>query len=88
MDIQSFFGEVERITELINGKKKEGDAKTRKKCETDYRIPFSYFRYFERSNGYLRLQDTNWVLFWHGKEGYQYVQDYAAIAKAIPASFH
>lgn len=45
-------------------------------------------RYFERSNGYLRLKDTNWVLFWHGKEGYKYVQDYAAIAKSIPASFH
>lgn len=44
--------------------------------------------YFERSNGYLRLKDTNWVLFWHGKEGYKYVQDYAAIAKSIPASFH
>lgn len=46
-----------------------------------------YFRYFERSNGYLRLKDTNWVLFWHGKDGYKNVQDYAAIANSIPPSF-
>lgn len=44
-------------------------------------------RYFERSNGYLRLKGTNWVLFWHGTEGYKCVQDYATIAKSIPASF-
>ncbi|CAO3643600.1 unnamed protein product [Cunninghamella blakesleeana] len=43
--------------------------------------------YFERSNGYLRLKDSNWVLFWHGKNGYQLVEQYAKIAKGIPASF-
>ena len=45
-------------------------------------------RYFERSNGYWRLRDTNWVLFWHGSEGDSFTQDYATIAKSIPASFH
>ncbi|KAI9307708.1 hypothetical protein BJ944DRAFT_197141 [Cunninghamella echinulata] len=43
--------------------------------------------YFERSNGYLRLKDSNWVLFWHGKNGYRQVEKYADIAKGIPASF-
>ncbi|KAI7904825.1 uncharacterized protein BX663DRAFT_503695 [Cokeromyces recurvatus] len=43
--------------------------------------------YFERSNGYLRLKDTNWILFWHGSNGYHYIQDYAKIATSIPASF-
>ncbi|KAG2199024.1 hypothetical protein INT46_010264, partial [Mucor plumbeus] len=43
--------------------------------------------YFERSNGYLRLPNTNWVLFWHGNNGYKYVQDYSKIATRIPASF-
>ncbi|KAG0173993.1 Amino-acid acetyltransferase, mitochondrial [Apophysomyces sp. BC1021] len=43
--------------------------------------------YFERSNGYLRLRNTNWVLFWYGHEGYKNIQDYADIAKSIPASF-
>ncbi|KAI9030015.1 hypothetical protein CLU79DRAFT_733701 [Phycomyces nitens] len=43
--------------------------------------------YFERSNGYLRLKGTQWVLFWHGSKGFQFVEEYATIAKAIPASF-
>ncbi|KAI9486030.1 MAG: hypothetical protein EXX96DRAFT_547438 [Benjaminiella poitrasii] len=43
--------------------------------------------YFERSNGYLRLKDTNWVLFWHGPNGHKNIQDYAKIATSIPASF-
>ncbi|KAI8985173.1 hypothetical protein BDB01DRAFT_843006 [Pilobolus umbonatus] len=43
--------------------------------------------YFERCNGYLRLKDSNWVLFWHGKNGYQHIQEYAKIADFIPASF-
>lgn len=44
-------------------------------------------RYFERSNGYLRLKDTNWVLFWHGPGGFRHIDSYAAIARSIPASF-
>ncbi|KAI8337474.1 hypothetical protein BC941DRAFT_425355 [Chlamydoabsidia padenii] len=43
--------------------------------------------YFERSNGYLRLSDTNWVLFWHGSNGCHQLDAYADIAKGIPASF-
>ncbi|KAI8370978.1 hypothetical protein BD560DRAFT_329457 [Blakeslea trispora] len=43
--------------------------------------------YFERSNGYLRLKDSNWVLFWHGKEGYKHTHDYTKIAESIPPSF-
>ncbi|KAI8636722.1 hypothetical protein BD408DRAFT_486723 [Parasitella parasitica] len=43
--------------------------------------------YFERSNGYLRLPNSNWVLFWHGNDGYKHVRDYSKIATRIPASF-
>ncbi|KAI8078683.1 uncharacterized protein BX664DRAFT_367138 [Halteromyces radiatus] len=43
--------------------------------------------YFERSNGYLRLPDSNWVLFWHGSNGHQQLKAYTKIAKDIPASF-
>ncbi|CEP11334.1 hypothetical protein [Parasitella parasitica] len=43
--------------------------------------------YFERSNGYLRLPNSNWVLFWHGNDGHKHVHDYAEIATRIPASF-
>ncbi|ORZ25367.1 hypothetical protein BCR42DRAFT_457795 [Absidia repens] len=43
--------------------------------------------YFERSNGYLRLANTNWVLFWHGSNGYRHLDAYATIAQSIPASF-
>ncbi|KAI8393990.1 uncharacterized protein BYT42DRAFT_488260 [Radiomyces spectabilis] len=43
--------------------------------------------YFERSNGYIRLKDTNWVVFWHGENGYKNMKDYAHIARSIPASF-
>lgn len=45
------------------------------------------YRYFERSNGYWRLKGTNWVLFWHGPKGFQHIEDYATIARSIPASF-
>jgi amino-acid N-acetyltransferase len=41
--------------------------------------------YFERASGYLRLKD--WVLFWHGQNGYHKIQDYAQIANSIPPSF-
>ncbi|ORX57619.1 DUF619-domain-containing protein [Hesseltinella vesiculosa] len=43
--------------------------------------------YFERSHGYWRLPDSNWVLFWYGSQGYRHVQQYANIATHIPASF-
>ncbi|KAI9482515.1 hypothetical protein BDB00DRAFT_857650 [Zychaea mexicana] len=43
--------------------------------------------YFERSNGYLRLKDTNWVLFWYGAGGFRHIDSYASIARSIPASF-
>ncbi|KAI8067093.1 hypothetical protein BC940DRAFT_257181 [Gongronella butleri] len=43
--------------------------------------------YFERSSGYWRLQDTNWVLFWYGPNGYKHLHQYAGIAGNIPASF-
>ncbi|KAI9316600.1 hypothetical protein BX666DRAFT_2040992 [Dichotomocladium elegans] len=43
--------------------------------------------YFERSNGYLRLKDTNWVLFWHGPGGFRHIGSYAEVARSIPASF-
>ncbi|KAK4512977.1 uncharacterized protein ATC70_003688 [Mucor velutinosus] len=43
--------------------------------------------YFERSNGYLRLPNTSWVLFWHGRNGYRHVDEYSKIATRIPASF-
>ncbi|KAI8145370.1 hypothetical protein BJV82DRAFT_511340 [Fennellomyces sp. T-0311] len=43
--------------------------------------------YFERSNGYLRLKDTNWVLFWYGAGGSQHINNYASITRSIPASF-
>ena len=45
------------------------------------------FRYFERSNGYIRLKDTNWVLFWHGSKGFNYIDEYASIVHKVPASF-
>ncbi|KAI8065400.1 uncharacterized protein B0P05DRAFT_476148 [Gilbertella persicaria] len=43
--------------------------------------------YFERSNGFIRLKDSNWVLFWHGAEGHKHAQDYAKITMSIPPSF-
>ncbi|KAI9260761.1 hypothetical protein BDA99DRAFT_513150 [Phascolomyces articulosus] len=43
--------------------------------------------YFERSNGYLRLKDTNWVLFWYGAGGFRHIDNYSTIARSIPASF-
>ncbi|KAG1471673.1 hypothetical protein G6F56_001989 [Rhizopus delemar] len=43
--------------------------------------------YFERANGYLRLKDSNWVLFWHGQEGYKQIDEYSQIANSIPPSF-
>ncbi|KAI7853526.1 hypothetical protein BDC45DRAFT_441932 [Circinella umbellata] len=43
--------------------------------------------YFERSNGYLRLKDTNWVLFWYGAGGFRHIDDYASIVRSITASF-
>ncbi|KAI9245068.1 hypothetical protein BY458DRAFT_543195 [Sporodiniella umbellata] len=43
--------------------------------------------YFERANGYLRLKDSNWVLFWHGKKGHEQLSEYAQIANAIAPSF-
>lgn len=51
------------------------------------KILFVIDRYFERSNGYLRLPNTNWVLFWHGRNGYRHVDEYSKIATRIPASF-
>ncbi|KAI8887558.1 DUF619-domain-containing protein [Backusella circina FSU 941] len=41
--------------------------------------------YFERSDGYFRLKDTDWVVFWLGNKGSMH--DYSAITKTIPASF-
>ncbi|KAI7870213.1 hypothetical protein BDF14DRAFT_1721427 [Spinellus fusiger] len=43
--------------------------------------------YFERSNGFLRLQTTQWVLFWYGAKGQRHTKEYSAIASSIPASF-
>ncbi|KAI8373596.1 hypothetical protein EDC96DRAFT_24720 [Choanephora cucurbitarum] len=43
--------------------------------------------YFERSNGYLRLKNSNWVLFWHGAEGHTHTYDYTKIVESIPPSF-
>jgi amino-acid N-acetyltransferase len=58
-----------------------------KKDSINLKLIHNICRYFERSNGYLRLKDSNWVLFWHGPNGYSFVQDYSTISNSIPASF-
>ncbi|ORX99108.1 DUF619-domain-containing protein [Basidiobolus meristosporus CBS 931.73] len=44
--------------------------------------------YFERSDGNVRIPDTNWVLFWYGRNGIDNLDEYYKIAKEIPPSFH
>ncbi|KAK9719856.1 Amino-acid acetyltransferase, mitochondrial [Basidiobolus ranarum] len=44
--------------------------------------------YFERSDGNVRIPDTNWVLFWYGRKGIENLDEYYEIAKHIPPSFN
>ncbi|KAH8556213.1 hypothetical protein BGW37DRAFT_4173 [Umbelopsis sp. PMI_123] len=43
--------------------------------------------YFERSDGFLRLQDSNWVMFWYGANMYKKASELSSITRNITASF-
>ncbi|KAL1919639.1 uncharacterized protein VTP21DRAFT_1570 [Calcarisporiella thermophila] len=42
--------------------------------------------YFERADGYYRVPDTQWVMFWYGK-GVDKLGQYSEIVRRIPPSF-
>ncbi|KAG2186354.1 hypothetical protein INT43_002792, partial [Umbelopsis isabellina] len=44
--------------------------------------------YFERSDGFIRLQDSNWVMFWYGSNMYKNATELSTITRNIPASFY
>ncbi|KAI8577692.1 hypothetical protein K450DRAFT_250416 [Umbelopsis ramanniana AG] len=43
--------------------------------------------YFERSDGFLRLPNSNWVMFWYGANMYRQASELSSITRNITASF-
>ncbi|KAF9378356.1 Amino-acid acetyltransferase, mitochondrial [Podila verticillata] len=44
--------------------------------------------YFDRSDGNIRIPNTNWTVFWYGPKGLSLIRDYIEISRNIPASFY
>ncbi|KAJ1980873.1 Amino-acid acetyltransferase, mitochondrial [Dimargaris xerosporica] len=44
--------------------------------------------YYDKAHGHMRIPETQWVCFWSGLQGWSWVDQFVAICRQIPPSFH